>query len=214
MASSETANTPEATTADASPTQAATTADAHTGEAAGSRRAPRPVADEKTVTPLERARISCEMNARYHACREAHLDTTHRWFMFGIIVFGAAAFVDVLPHDADWIKGVLSAGAAILGALDLTFDLSNRARTHALMRRRYLDLLADVIEGKRGLQEMQATINRFNADEEPAFHALIGTCWNAAQKMVYGDAAMALKIPRHHLLFKNIFRYNSSEYRP
>jgi hypothetical protein len=45
----------------------------------------------KAATPLERARISCDMNARYHACREAYLDTLHRWLMFGIIALGAAA---------------------------------------------------------------------------------------------------------------------------
>jgi hypothetical protein len=164
--------------------------------------------------PLERARISCDMNARYHACREAFLDTVHRWFMFGIIAFGAAAIVDVLPHGWEWLRGGFGAGAAILGALDLTFDLSNRARMHALMKRRYFELLADVIEGRKNLEAMQAAINRFNADEEPAYHALLGSCWNAAQKMVYGQAAIELHVPRRHLLAKNWMRFASSNYRP
>jgi len=75
---------------------------------------------------IERARVSCEMNARYHACREAHLDSLHRWLMFGVIATGAAAIFNILPA---WLRDVFAGAAALFGALDLTFDLSNRART-------------------------------------------------------------------------------------
>src|SRR3954463_13568058 len=66
--------------------------------------------------------VSCLMNAHYHSSREAFLDNVHRWFMFGVIAFGAAALVDILPsYDRDWLKALFSALAAMLGALDLTF---------------------------------------------------------------------------------------------
>jgi hypothetical protein len=149
------------------------------------------------------------MNARYHACREGFLDSAHRWFMFAVIGLGAAAIINMLP---DWLRSACAGGAALFGALDLTFDLSNRARVHALMKRRYFELLADVIEGKKDLRAVQVAINRFNADEEPAYHALLNSCWNAAQEQVYGDNAIAIAIPRHHLALKNFFRFGSRGY--
>jgi len=166
------------------------------------------------ATPLEQARISCDMNARYHACREAYLDMLHRWFMFGIIVLGAAAIVDILPPGWGWLRGAFAAGTAVFGALDLTFDLSNRARMHALMKRRYFDLLADLIEGKINLEELRATIKSIQRPmKEPAYHALLHSCWNAAQEMVYGREAAAVEIPRHHLVMKNCMRFSSTRYR-
>ncbi len=154
----------------------------------------------------DEVKISCLMNAHYHAAREAFLDTVHRWFMFGVVVFGAAALVDILPPESTWLKGVLSAGAASLGALDLTFDLSNRARAHAMMKRRYYEVLADLRERRKTVDEVRVCLDRFSADEEPAYRVLLLACWNAAQKSVYGDTAKALKISKVALAFKNLLR--------
>src|SRR5258708_11303151 len=103
---------------------------------------------------LTALRCSCLMNARYHATREAFLDNVHRWFMFAVIALGAAALIDVFPRatapqGAIGLKELFAASAAIIAALDLTFDLSNRARTHALMKRRYFELIADLVEGEK-----------------------------------------------------------------
>jgi hypothetical protein len=70
--------------------------------------------------------------------------------MFGIIIFGASSVIDFFPP---WAKTTSGALAAIFGALDLVFDLSNRARAHALMKRRYFELLADVTEGHKNVIE-------------------------------------------------------------
>ncbi len=164
------------------------------------------------AAPIEKAKTSCLMNARYHASREAFLDTVHRWFMFGIIAFGAGALVDILPPGKDWLKSAFAAATALLGALDLTFDLSNRARMHALMKRRYLELLADLTEGRQQMDGYEAEIHRFGADEEPVFHALLCSCWNFAQQAVYGRDALLFKIPRHHLVLKNVLRFTSVQY--
>jgi hypothetical protein len=157
------------------------------------------------------------MNARYHATREAFLDNVHRWFMFTVIALGAAALIDVLPranapHASVGLKELLAAGAAIIAALDLTFDLSNRARTHSLMKRRYFELIADLIAGDKTPEQVEACIERFNADEEPAYHALIATSYNAAQEMVYGKEAYAYAIPRLHLACKNFWRFGGTSY--
>ena len=151
------------------------------------------------------------MNARYHASREAFLDTVHRFLMFAIIVLGAAAVTDLL--NAPWIKGAFAAFASVFAAIDLTADLSNRARTHALMKRRYFELLADLTVGDKSPADIEASMHRCSADEEPAFHALLAASWNAAQEMVYGSTADQYKIPYLHNLLKNVRRYGQAKYR-
>jgi hypothetical protein len=168
-----------------------------------------PSSAEGTVDP----RVNCLMNARYHASREAFLDTAHRWFMFAIIAMGATAIIDVAP--ADWlplVKNVSAAIGALLAAMDLTFDLSNRARAHSLMKRRYFDLVADLAEGSKTPEQVAVCASRYAADEEPAYHALLMASWNAAQEMVYGDVAYHYVIPRTHLFWKNIWRYPAEKY--
>jgi hypothetical protein len=147
------------------------------------------------------------MNARYHASREAFLDSVHRTLMFLIIVLGAAAITDLLGTDARLIKGVFAACAVIFAAVDLTADLSNRARCHALMKRRYFELLADLTAGLKNLIDVEAHMHRCSADEEPAFHALLAVCWNASQEMVYGTYADAYEIPSPHRWLKNWIRF-------
>lgn len=108
------------------------------------------------ATALEKVTVSCLANAHYHSSREAYLDTVHRWFMFFVIALGAAALTDALPKLIDLVFGTTinpalfkeacAAFVAIIAALDLTFDLSNRARSHAMMKRRYYELLASVRE--------------------------------------------------------------------
>jgi hypothetical protein len=46
---------------------------------------------------IDECTIDCLSNALYHSNREAFLDALHRWFMFFVIVLGAAALTDVLP---------------------------------------------------------------------------------------------------------------------
>jgi hypothetical protein len=177
---------------------------------AGADRAGRASGAAPSQTAIDGIRCDLLMNARYHASREAFLDTVHRSLMFLIIVLGAAAITDLL--NAPWIKGAFAACAVLFAAFDLTADLSNRARCHALMKRRYFELLADLTSGQKNPIDVEAHMHRCSADEEPAFHALLAVSWNAAQEMVFGTAADAYDIPRHHRFLKNIRRYGQAKY--
>ena len=168
-----------------------------------------PAAASGALTMEDAVRIGCLTNARYHASREAFLDSVHRWFMFGVIALGAAAVVDLFSIS---LRGIFAAGAATLGALDLTFDLSNRARLHSLMKRRYFELLADLSEGRTNLKEAESLLNRYSADEGPSYQALLTASRNAAQEMVRGDSALKYHVPRTHLWLKNIFRFGGEQY--
>lgn len=160
--------------------------------------------------------VSCLANAQYHASREAFLDTIHRWIMFLVIAFGGAALADILPKltdmDAKFSTDILVAAGAILAAIDLTFDLSNRARVHAMMKRRYFELLADMRDEHKTPEHVRVCLERFSADEEPQFRVLYLTCWNAAQVTVYGRHAHRYVIGFFSNLFKNCFRRPASNF--
>jgi hypothetical protein len=173
--------------------------------------APTPTAASEPSTAEEGVTLNCLMNARYHGAREAFLDAIHRWFMFGVIISGAGA-VSGLFLQFPTVNPILGAVAAILGAADLAFDLSNRARTHALMKRRYFELLSDLRDGQKTIGQVEACTHRYSADEEPAYQALLMGSWNAAQQMVYGSRAQLLDIPTMHRWLQNFWRFEGREY--
>jgi hypothetical protein len=74
-------------------------------------------------------------------------------------------------------------------------------------------LIADLVAGDKTAEQVEACIERFNADEVPAYHALVATSYNAAQEMVYGKDAYSYMIPRFHLACKNFWRFGGRTYR-
>jgi hypothetical protein len=142
--------------------------------------------------------------------------------MFFVIALGAAALTDVAPRlleavfgrkiDPSLFKEMCAATVAIIAALDLTFDLSNRARSHAMMRRRYYELLASVREGRRTVEEGRVCLDEYSAHEEPPYRVLYLTSWNLAQQTVFGRQAKRFKISPLGNLFKNWWRRPSANY--
>jgi hypothetical protein len=214
MASSETTDSAAPTTS--APTAATASSPATTAAGTGNERrgdGERQLSGAEATAQAVKDGLRCDllMNARYHSVREAFLDSVHRVLMFLIIVLGAAATTNLF--NAPLVKEIFAACAVVFAALDLTADLSNRARQHALMKRRYFDLLADLTSGRSPV-EIEAQMHKCSADEEPAFHALLSLSWNAAQEMVYGDYADKYPVPLRHRLLKNVRRYAEVSYKP
>lgn len=205
MASSERTEATATPSATASSSASPTTAQSGTG---GNQGGGLSGAEAATASVIDALRCDLLMNARYHASREAFLDSLHRVLMFLIIVLGAAAVTDLIGSSplAHIAKAIFAACAVVFAAADLTADLSNRARCHALMKRRYFEMLADLITNKKAM-DIEALMHRCSADEEPAFHALLASCWNAAQEMVYGKHADAYDIPWWHKRCQNLVRF-------
>jgi hypothetical protein len=218
MAGSERTEAGAAQTTPAAPSATTSAASAEEGTAGirAGREAPG-LAPSGTTTSLDGFRVDCLMNARYHSAREAFLDSVHRWLMLGVIILGSAAMLDLFEFDvhgeaSSFIKTLLAALPVVFGALDLTFDLSNRARIHALMKRRYFELLAEVTGGEKTIEQADAAMHRFSADEEPAYHALLATAWNAAQEMVYGDRAKHYELWWPVRWSKQFFRFEGGRF--
>jgi len=208
----------ERTAPDTTPAAASTAADTSAVSPASSVAADKGLSGNPSSgaasSALEGFRVDCLMNARYHSAREAFLDGVHRWLMFGIIVFGSAVVIDLFESvfPSSFVKALFAAFPVILGALDLTFDLSNRARIHAQIKRRYFELLADVAERMKTMEQAEAAMHRCSADEEPAYHALLATAWNAAQEMVYGDRAKHYKLSWWERGAKQFRRFEGSRF--
>ena len=172
-----------------------------------------PHAATTSAGQLNHVRIACLTNAHYHAVREAFLDTVHRWFMFALVVLGAGALLDIVPHVAAVERTSVEIGfrelfaltATVIATLDLTFDLSNRARTHSLMRRLYHELSADVLEGIKTVHQAEVCLDRFSGDEEPVYRVVFLASWNLAQETIYGDDADQFVIPAWDRFWKNFF---------
>jgi hypothetical protein len=198
---------PPSFTADSSPVT--TTAPSLSSRRRQGRKSSTPAAAPSPT--LRQIRKQCLFNMQYHAAREAYLDGIHRWFMFLVIVLGASAIIDIAPNYP-FLKIALPAASAVIGAMDLAFDLSNRARIHAVMRRRYSDILNSCLRNPDELAVADANLIELAGEEEPAFHALIAVCHNAAETQVYGDDVEHLKVPLHHRIFQNVLRFEGAQY--
>jgi len=200
-------SSPETVSAARAPSAAVSVADAGNRTTAGSHREALP---GSTSGAIDLFHVDCLMNARYHSAREGFLNSAHRWLMFGIIILGTGAVIDA-TNEYIPVKGILGAIAAVFGAIDLVFDLSNRACAHSLMKRRYFELLSRLQEKKLSVDEAHAEMSKFSADEEPAFHALLLLSWNAAEEMVFGEKALRYNIGLWARITKNILRFEGKK---
>jgi hypothetical protein len=177
----------------------------------GRRQGRKPTHTAAPIPTLRQIQKECIFNMHYHAGREAYLDASHRWLMFLVIVFGTSAVVDIFP-SLPWVKVALSAAVAFMGALDLTFDLSGRARNHAVMKRRYSDVLTSCLRSADELAVARSSLMELAGEEEPAYLALIALSHNMAETQVYGDDDQHLHVPWHHKKLKNIVRFEGANY--
>ena len=126
-------------------------------------------------------RMSCAYGIHYHDDRERFFGRMHRCFMFAVIVMGAGAAADVTAalgwFDAKW----LGAAAALIGAADIAFDVSGRARLHAGLKRDAVAIL-ERIESGCGMADARAAIARSHADEPPIMHGVAAWAYHAAQR--------------------------------
>jgi hypothetical protein len=99
-----------------------------------------------------------------------------------------------------------------LGTIDLAFDLGNRARTHALMRKSYSDVLVSCLKSPDELANANAELMALAGQEEPAYHALFMLCHNTAQSAVYGDDKQHIVVPRWHRIFRHFLQFGGYDY--
>ena len=192
------------TEAPAASTAATTTASDTSPAGMGQRRTDAPAPAAAPGPTLNQIRYPCMMNMEYHAAREAWLDLVHRWLMFAVIVAGAVAFVDVW-HPMHWIGPIIS---VLAGSLDLTFDLSNRARSHARFRERYGEIMASARQDPENRVALQAKLDQLSGEEEPPYHVVLALCAERAQIAVYRDSDLTLRLGWWRRLTANLLHHS------
>lgn len=190
------------------PTTTAAAATPASGEAGGAGPHREGAPDAEAPPTLNQIRYPCLMNMGYHEAREAWLDRVHRWLMFIVIAAGASAFVDA--WQVMRIYGPILAVAA--GALDLTFDLSNRARAHAMFRWRYGQILSEATREPDKLQALQCRLDELSGEEEPPYHAQLALSAMKAQHATYGKIVDPCRPKRFYRLMANALRFPGDDF--
>jgi hypothetical protein len=161
-------------------------------------------------------------NALYHTARRQRLETWARILNFATVVGGAGTIVavtDAMP--ATWKAGIwLGVLITIVGALQLVFDFSGRARTHELLQRRYYDVLSRVKEAGELSAEtcssLAAEISRISGEEPPTLRALDAVAFNEATDTLWGDdgTPYRLKVSFWQNLTKHLLHHNGVAFEP
>ena len=174
-ASTETATNSEHPTEGRSTTSAAAEAVAETGE---------------EMTNWQEAHgflHDCERCARYHAARRAFFDAWHRWMMVAVLISGSAAIAtltETIGLSSAWTVGLMFV-PVVVGALNMVWNLTHRARDHEMLARRFYDLAGRINANRAdesAVEEWRADLIGINRDEPAAYHALNAECGNAASQ--------------------------------
>lgn len=134
-----------------------------------------PAAARVKPDALRELRFHIDKSLRYHQRRRGYYERLHRWTMLGVIVAGSAAFAEQAPK-------FFGAVAALLGAFDLVFGYSHRARDHDQLHRRFVELSIKARAATPGddatIKTLIAERERLEADEPPIFWLLEADCDN------------------------------------
>lgn len=153
-----------------------------------------PAEEAEPLTDVQRCEISLLRNIYYHEDRAAHFARINRGMDLLILVAGLATVValsDLLPGwlqvDGRWIAAAVS----VAGAVNLVFRLGSLEHLHAYLRRRFLEIHAD-LQGGADLKSVAQKMRALYPEEPPTYHAVDAIAFNAAMR--------ALRRPEKHLL--------------
>ena len=152
--------------------------------------------------------------AIYHGARMHFLDRLHRWMMFIVIAAGAATVAAVsrpFGIAPEWFALV----STLIGAANIAFSFSIRARDHDYIRRRYYELLARLVEGRADPTtpiRVHCDMLRVTASEPPPLRALDAIAYNAALDGLGRDTAHRIPIRWYESLFRHIYPFNGTNF--
>jgi len=127
---------------------------------------------------------------RYHAKRRRFFENFSNFIKVSVVFTGSSAFMAVLGNKTD-IALVATFLISILSALNLVFDFSKRALVHADLRKRFSELLKEIIikePTEENLKTWEAEKVLIEIDEPTALKVLDIHCHNEeAVALGYGS---------------------------
>ena len=183
-------------------TSSAQTQSRHKGNSAGT-----------TSAEMNDIKFESLKGAFYHEGREAHFDFIHRVLLFSVTLLGTATASQFLANNP-----VLSTwtglATAVVGLIDLVFNLSGKAREHGFLKRRFVELSSfcdNPIWNSQMLNERLASIY---ADEPPQFRCANAIAYNNALRTIHGNDRSddLLIVTRYRKMSRNWFRHESHDF--
>lgn len=152
--------------------------------------------------------------AYYHEGREAHFDMMHRALLFLVTFLGTATASQLLA--AGTISPTWTGLAtAVVGLIDLVFDLSGKARNHGFLRRRLIELNGFCDDPRWKIDALKERLHSIYADEPPQFKCANAIAYNNALRTIHGnDHEDALLVVSDFMAtFRNWFRFESYDFK-
>ncbi|PZU43895.1 MAG: hypothetical protein DI566_13310 [Microbacterium sp.] len=167
------------------------------------------------ANPIDGVLFHATRNAVYHVARRRRLEAYNRAGNFLVVVLGASAAADIAKHFGV-TDAVLALAAAVVGALQLTFDFGGRSRTHEILQRRYFDVLAEISESPDPEREhvcrWDAALNRIYGDEPPMLPVGNADAHNDATNALGLDPDERIVVPFRARLLAGIFPFDGADW--
>ena len=164
----------------------------------------------------------CDRGARYHTHRHTFFDWCHRWMMVAVLVSGSSAVAILSGAFGPEVAGgvvsiVIMLIPTTVGAISVVWNLTDRARDHAFLARRFYQIAKSINVEEAGPERIENwRIEILSAfQEEPAvFYALNAECYNAATRALgYGDDRLR-QISRWRYYLRNWVRFSAGNFPP
>jgi len=170
--------------------------------------AARAAAEERALSDLL---FNAETSALYHKAREGFLDAAHRLVMAGVLLSSSGAVVAIAKDFG--VAPYLAAVPAALGALDIVFAFGIRAREHALLARRFLELARDAAIDGKTVRELMGIYYVLCGEESATYHAVAMLCHNqSCDARDSPDYKVHVTWTQRHL--RHLVRFESSDFPP
>lgn len=154
-----------------------------TGTAAGDQR--NASGDQAPAAEVDLQRFELQRSALYHEDREDWYGRISRITTFLVLLLGSGA-VAAFGSERELLGQLAGLAIAVLSGAALVWDMSGRMQTHAVLKRRFFWLMADLEKG-RALREIVAEATMIYADEPPAMCAVNAVAHNRAGQNIYGN---------------------------
>jgi hypothetical protein len=153
-------------------------------------------------------------NALYHTARRIWLERCDAAMKLASILFATGAVATMTPDWGAFTPAALALVAAAFSAGDLVLGFGRAAFEHAILQRRYYDVLADLEEtdDPAAVRRARAAMTRLYGEERPVMRAVDAIAYNAAQTSRYGDRGKRLKVAWHHGLLRHVWPYSGSSF--
>lgn len=180
-------------------------------------------AEGLALTPRQTLEMRAYRNARYHDDRLAHFERLNRWSNFILVVLGSGAFAGVVQAVTNSSSSFSYWGAraailgtflsAVLGACQLAFDWSAKARAHSELKRAFAKIMAKAANPDCDVDKVTIEMHELYGDEFEIYHAVNALAYNAAQRAFGRPAGAELVVSRWQAFMRNVFHFQGVDFK-